>query len=68
MDSGLGVEVDASETRGMEWSIRVICARVRLESSRNSYSFRLLDFCLINENLLRENTNEPRTTYGCLRH
>ena len=31
------------------------------ESSRNSYSFRFLDFCLINENLLGENTDEPRT-------
>jgi hypothetical protein len=29
MDSGLGVEVDASVTRGMELSIRVIDARVR---------------------------------------
>ena len=39
MDSGLGVEVDASVTRGMELSIRVIDASVRSKAREIDIAF-----------------------------
>ncbi|CAL8481078.1 protein of unknown function (plasmid) [Caballeronia sp. S22] len=42
MDSGLGVEVDASVTRGMELSIRVIDASVRVKAHEFDLAFAAL--------------------------
>lgn len=39
MDSGLGVEVDASVTRGMELSIRVKGGRVRSKANEIHIAF-----------------------------
>jgi len=42
MDSGLGVEVDASVTRGMELSIRVIDASVWVKAHEFDLAFAVL--------------------------